>query len=69
MTDYFAYKFISGSMSIFGLTNPIERLKNITGEAHPEQDAYNIYCDWENVGKDINNSYERYKSEYHQHRN
>jgi hypothetical protein len=58
MTAYFFYKFISGSLSVFGLTNPVTHPKIITGESNPEEDAYNIYCDWENVGKDINHSYE-----------
>ena len=55
------YSFVSGSLSLFGLTNPFKYIQN---GSDPEADFYNISRDWNNVGRDIYNSYEKYKSEY-----
>jgi len=60
-TRGFFYSFISGSLSIFGLGNP---LNNLYIENESEEDARNIFSDWNNIGNDMRKSYEKYKSEH-----
>ena len=58
---FFSDSFTACVFSVFGISTLD---KNIFEIGVVEQDDLHIYGDWENVGKDISKSYEKFKSEY-----
>lgn len=56
----FFYQFMVGFLSVFGLASPIA---DFIKERNCRSDMENLRNDWANVGGDITNAYEQYKSE------
>ena len=58
---FFLDSYAAGIFSVFGISTLD---KNFFEIGVAEQDDLHIYGDWENVGKDISKSYEKFKTEY-----